>query len=121
MGGAVGRSQGLAESLYSRIVADIREASLTSSELAEITGVRERQVQNWVAGTSKPSGSTRDRLLEVKYIVDLLRDVYTSEGIEIWIHARNRSLGSERPIDLLRGGEFREVLDAVERLTAGAT
>lgn len=115
------RSQGLAEVLYSRIVSDIRDASLTSSELAAITGVRERQVQNWAAGTSRPGGASRDRLLEVKYIVDLLKEVYTPEGIDIWVHARNRSLDGHRPIDLLKAGEFREVLNAVERLTAGAS
>lgn len=116
----MGRS-GVAESLYSRIVVDIRESALTSAELAEITGVRERQVQNWAAGTSRPGGDNRDRLLEVKYIVDLLRDVYTPEGIEIWLHGRNRALDGQRPIDLLRAGDFREVLDAVERLASGAS
>lgn len=115
-------SQSLAESgLYSRIVENIRAGSVTSAELAEITGVRERQVQNWATGANRPSGATRDRLLEVHYIVGQLQEVYSPEGIDIWLHGRNRTLDGRRPIDLLREGAFEDVLNAVERLTTGAS
>ena len=107
--------------LYARIVEEIRDAALTSAEIAEVTGVDERQVYNWAAGTSRPKGSKRDRLLEVHYILQALRDVYTQEGAEIWVHARNRSLSSERPIDLLIAGDFQPVLLAVERLRTGTS
>jgi DNA-binding transcriptional regulator YiaG len=106
--------------LYARIVEEIRDAALTSAEIAEVTGVDERQVYNWAAGTSRPKGLKRDRLLEVHYILQALRDVYTQEGSEIWIHARNRSLSGQRPIDLLIAGDFQPVLLAVERLRTGA-
>src|SRR5207247_6950534 len=59
------RSQALAESgLYARIVADVREgAYLTATELAELTGVKERQVHHWVAGSHRPQGDSKERLL----------------------------------------------------------
>jgi hypothetical protein len=106
--------------LYSRIVEEVREAALTTLEVAQIAGVDERQVYNWAAGTSRPKGGKRDRLLEVHYIVRALRDVYTPEGTDIWMHARNRSLSGQRPIDLLVDGDFEPVLLAVERLRTGA-
>jgi hypothetical protein len=115
------RATSLRESgLYARIVEEIRDAALTSAELAVVAGVDERQVYNWAAGTSRPRGDNRDRLLEVHYIVRALRDVYTQEGADIWIHGRNRTLGGERPIDLLAAGDFQPVLLAVERLRTGA-
>jgi len=107
--------------IYSRHVRGVRETSgLTSEELAQITGVQRRQVQNWAAGTSRPADESRDRLLEVVYIVDILKDVYSTEGIEVWLHGRNRALEGERPLDLLRNGEFETVRAAVERLQVGA-
>ena len=106
--------------LYARIVEDVRDAALTTAEVAQIAGVDERQVYNWAAGTSRPKGANRDRLLEIHYIVQALKDVYTREGTDIWIHARNRSLSGQRPIDLLIDGEFQPVLLAVERLRTGA-
>jgi Protein of unknown function (DUF2384) len=105
---------------YARIVEDIRETALTSAEIAEITGVKERQVHHWASGAHRPQGIKRDRLLDVAYIVDQLKDVYTPEGVDIWLHGRNESLGGQRPIDLLRAGDFQTVLYAVERLKTGA-
>jgi hypothetical protein len=106
--------------LFSRIVENVREAALTTDEIADIVGVDERQVYNWASGASRPRGRNRDRLLEVKYIVDALSDVYTPEGIDIWLHGRNRSLKGQKPIDLLVEGDFTTVLAAIERLQTGA-
>lgn len=114
------RSAALGDAVFSKVVADVRDAILTTSELAEITGVEERQVYNWASGSSRPRGVTKDKLLEVYYIVTELREVYTPEGADIWIHARNRGLGGAKPIDLLTSGEFQTVIDAVERLKSGA-
>lgn len=120
-GGEVTRSQALAESgLYARLVDDLREGVLTNAELAEITGVKTRQVQHWASGTHRPQGDAKDRLLELHYIVERLLEVYKPEGADIWLHGRNRDLGSDKPIDLLRAGSFERVLAAVERLASGA-
>ena len=105
--------------LYRHVVADARRAGLHAAEIGEITGVSERQVQNWANGTSRPNGLSRDRLLELKYVIEQLSDVYTDEGIEIWLHARNRGLGGAKPIDYLRDGKFELVLTLVDRLAGG--
>jgi hypothetical protein len=121
MGGVVAATEQLAESgLYAKLVGDLREGVLTNAELAEITGVKTRQVQHWASGAHRPVGEAKDRLLELHYIVDRLRDIYTAEGADIWLHGRNRTLSSEKPIDLLSAGKFKEVLGAVERLASGA-
>lgn len=108
------------ELLYARIVEEVKDGGLSNSEVAQLIGVAERQVRNWSAGTNSPSGRNRDRLLELHYVVRLLRDVYTREGAEIWLHGRKRSLSGKRPIDLLENSESDVVLDAIERLRAGA-
>lgn len=114
-------TEALAKSgLYAKLVDDLREGVLTNAELAEITGVKSRQVQHWASGAHRPQGEAKDRLLELHYIVDRLLDVYTPEGVDIWIHGRNRSLGAQKPIDLLTEGKFKQVLAAVERLASGA-
>lgn len=106
--------------LFSLIVENVREAALTTTEIAEIVGVDPRQVYNWASGTSRPRGKNKDRLLEIKYIVDALSEVYTPEGIDIWLHGRNRSLKGAKPIDVLVEGDFPTVLAAVDRLKTGA-
>lgn len=106
---------------FPSLVDEIRQSGLTAAEIGQITGVRERQVQNWVAGSSRPTADSRDRLVDVHYIVRELQHVYRPEGIEIWIHSRNPELGARRPIDMLIEGEFEPVVDAVHRLQSGAS
>jgi uncharacterized protein (DUF2384 family) len=108
------------ELVYARVVEAIRDGGLSSSDLARVVGVAERQVRNWSAGGNSPSGRNRDRLLEVHYLTEQLRDVYSREGAEIWMHGRKRSLGARRPIDLLAEGEYEVVLEAIEGLRSGA-
>jgi hypothetical protein len=103
---------------YSRIVADLREA-VSTEELAKIIGIHPRQIQNWAAGRNRPQGENREQLLGVYYLVQRLRDVYRPEGIEIWLHSRNREFDGRRPLDLLAAGEYERALAAVERLADG--
>lgn len=105
---------------YARIVEEVRDSGLSTGDLARIVGVAERQVRNWTSGGNAPSGGNRDRLLELHYVTRMLRDVYTREGAEIWLHGRKRSLDGRRPVNLLADGAYDEVLDAIERLHAGA-
>ncbi len=105
---------------YQSLVRELREWGLDVADIAAATGVRDRQVQHWSAGTARPTSSTRDRLVDVHYIVRLLTEVFRPEGVEIWLHARNTGLAGRRPIDLLGHGESESVLHAVERLRAGA-
>jgi DNA-binding transcriptional regulator YiaG len=106
--------------MYAQIVSQLREQALTTQELADVIGVNSRQVSNWASGHNVPRGERRERLLEIDYIVKQLRGIYTREGTEIWLHGRKRSLGHQRPIDLMREGRFQTVLNAIERLNAGA-
>ena len=106
--------------LYARLVDDARDAGMSTADLARVVGVAERQVRNWAAGAHNPAGRNRNRLLELHYVAQHLRDVYTREGAEIWLHGRKRSLGGRRPIDMLAQGSFDEVIAAIERLRAGA-
>jgi DNA-binding transcriptional regulator YiaG len=120
-GGEVTRSQALAESgLYARMVQDLKETALTNAEVADITGVKVRQVQHWASGAHRPQAQAKERFLELHYIIERLREVYKPEGIDIWIHGRNRALGGQKPIDMLGAGEFEPVLAEIERLASGA-
>lgn len=111
---------GRADALYARVVDEVRDGGLSTANVARVVGVAERQVRNWTSGGNAPSGRNRDRLLELHYVTRQLRDLYTREGAEIWLHGRKRSLDGRRPIDLLVEGKYDEVLDAIERLAAGA-
>ena len=115
MSAVAGKSSTL---VYTRVVADARRG-LTAGEIGGITQVSERSVHNWASGKSRPEGESRDRLLELKYVIEGLGEIYEDEGIEIWLHSRQRSLGGRSPLELLRAGRFDEVLEAVDRVAGG--
>ncbi|AGW41427.1 hypothetical protein O159_13570 [Leifsonia xyli subsp. cynodontis DSM 46306] len=104
--------------VYRQMVEDTRQA-LTLAEIADVTGVKLRAVQNWAAGTANPDGRQRDRLLELQYVVTELADVFDREGIEIWLHRPQRALQHQRPLDALQSGHFHDVLSLVENLAGG--
>lgn len=104
---------------YLRILEEVADSGITRTELSKAVGAAERTVQTWVAGTSKPSGVRAQRLLDVQLIVRLLSDTYTKEGIRIWLNARNRNLGLERPINLLEHGDIDSVLEEANRISGG--
>lgn len=104
-----------------RVIAQAREqAGLTAADIAEIMGIGTRQVQNWAAGKGKPADNRRLRqLLDLQYVLNLLGEVFDTEGSLMWLHARNRTLGGERPLDLLGSGRTDEVIDVLDRLADG--
>jgi hypothetical protein len=74
-------------------------------------------VQNWASGQVAPRGASRQRLLDVQFVVEELRAVYTVEGIDIWLHARNRNRGGRRPIEVMAAGEVDRVIEDAQRLS----
>lgn len=101
---------------YLRIVEQVTCTGISQRELGEAVGATVRTVQNWASGQSVPRGISRERLLDVHYVIEGLREIYSDEGIEIWLRARNRNLGGARPIAMLTAGGLEPVLEEVQRM-----
>jgi DNA-binding transcriptional regulator YiaG len=104
---------------YMRVVNDVTRVGITQAELAKAVGSGARAVQNWASGQNSPRGEAAKRLLDVRAVVDLLSDSYTDEGIDIWLHSRNRNLEMQRPIDLITQGELDLVLAEAKWVAGG--
>jgi transcriptional regulator with XRE-family HTH domain len=104
---------------YVRVVNDLTRAGITQAELARAVGSGPRAVQNWASGHNAPRGEAVKRLLDVRTVITLLSDSYTDEGIDIWLHSRNRNLDMQRPIDLIVGGEIDKVIDEAKWVAGG--
>ena len=104
-----------------RLIAKVRDrGNLSAAEIGEIVGVGTRQVQNWAAGHGSPANSKRLRqLLDLEYVMDLACEVFDEEGGAMWLHARNRLLAGERPLDLIAQGETDRVIGVLDRLADG--
>jgi transcriptional regulator with XRE-family HTH domain len=86
--------------------------------LAELLDVSPAQVTRWRRGQGIDDvNAGRVDLLEL-VMAHLLR-LYPSEAAERWLVGANPSLGA-RPVDLIRRGQAREVLDAIASERAGS-
>jgi transcriptional regulator with XRE-family HTH domain len=104
---------------YMQVVDAVTRSGVTQAELASAVGAARRTVYNWASGHNAPRGLAAEKLLDVHAIVDLLSEAYTEEGIDIWLHARNRNLDMQRPIDLIKAGEVDRVLEQAKWVVGG--
>jgi transcriptional regulator with XRE-family HTH domain len=100
-------------------VEEVTRAGITQAELARAVGSGPRAVQNWASGRNAPRGEAIRRLLDVRTVIALLGDSYTDEGIDIWLHSRNRNLDMQRPVDLIVDGEIDKVIDEAKWVAGG--
>lgn len=104
---------------YMRVVEEVTKAGITQAELAKAVGSGPRAVQNWASGANAPRGEAVKRLLDVRTVVELLSDSYTDEGVDIWLHSRNRNLDMRRPIDMIIDGQIDEVIEQAKWVAGG--
>lgn len=87
--------------------------------LAELLGVSPAQVTRWRRGQGIDEvNAGRVDLLEL--VMSSLLRLYGTEAAERWLLGTNPSLGDRRPLDLVRRGQARELLDAIARERAGS-
>lgn len=87
--------------------------------LAELLGVNAAQVTRWRRGQGIDDvNAGRVDLLE--FVMAHLLRVYSAEAAERWLVGMNPSLGGRRPVDLIRRGQTRDVLDAIANERAGS-
>jgi len=105
--------------VYAKKLGQIREeAGLSSSDVARILGTSPRTVFRWATGRT-PRGESRERLLELAAVVDLLSRVMRPEAASAWLFDPNPLLDMERPVDLIGRGEYQRVCAAIGAIAEG--
>lgn len=59
---------------------------------------------------------------QLRQLIGDLGEFYTTKGIRVWLTVRQRALGGDRPVGLLRNGQLdvQRVLDYAHRVAAAA-
>lgn len=78
----------------------------------------DRAVRGWRTGDIR--ADQYDQLAQLRDLVMLLSDSLTPRGVGQWLHARNRLLDGQRPIDLLAEKHYERVRRAAEAFTDGS-
>jgi uncharacterized protein (DUF2384 family) len=105
--------------LASKVVGAIDILGLTNEELGGIVNASARSVARWATGAVVPQKLNKDRLLELAYVAEALAEVLPRDHANVWMFSPNRMLDHHRPADLVRDGEYKLVLDAIEAMADG--
>lgn len=85
-----------------------------AGDVAQVTGATTRTVSRWANAQATPRRGAEDRLLELKAVVDRLRDAFGDEPARLWLRSPNQELDWWKPLDLVADGEYRRVIAAIE-------
>jgi putative toxin-antitoxin system antitoxin component (TIGR02293 family) len=96
-----------------------REFDLDQTQVASVLGANPRTVSRWLRSETSPSREARERLLEFLAVLERLSAVLQPSAAHDWLFTPNGALGNEKPASLLREGQYREVLAAVDALAEG--
>jgi Protein of unknown function (DUF2384) len=102
----------------SEIVDALKSFGVSQVDVAAVTQVSDRSVRGWRTGDIRPD--RYDRLAQLRDLVLLLSDSLTPRGVGQWLHAKNRLLDGERPVDLLAEDHYDEVRRAAEAFVDGS-
>lgn len=89
-------------------------------DVAKVTRATARSVSRWMEGV-EPRRASEERLLELRSVVDLLRQVMRDEPARIWLRSPEPELAYEKPLDLIGRGEYRRVIGVLLALAEGVT
>ncbi|HEX6699535.1 MAG TPA: antitoxin Xre/MbcA/ParS toxin-binding domain-containing protein [Gaiellaceae bacterium] len=92
---------------------------LERSDVARIVEANPRTVARWLRREVEPRAEARERLLEVVPVLERLAGTVRPAAAHDWLFTPNRDLDHHKPVDLLRQGEYRRVLGAVDALAEG--
>jgi putative toxin-antitoxin system antitoxin component (TIGR02293 family) len=90
------------------------------AEVARVVDTNTRTVSRWVQRQASPRPEARERLLELLAVLEHLSGVLRPQAAHDWLFTPNPQLEHHKPVELLRDGEYRRVLGAVDALGEGA-
>jgi hypothetical protein len=88
-------------------------------KLAELLDVSPAQVTRWLKGQGIDDVNA-DRVDLLELVMSQLLRLYSPRAAALWLVGLNPHLRDRRPIDMIRHGRAREVLDAVGAARAGS-
>lgn len=92
---------------------------LDQADLARVLDTNRRTIARWLHRESSPRPDARERVLELLAVLDRLSDVLRPDGAHDWLFSPNALLDHHKPVELLRSGEYRKVLGAIDAMAEG--
>jgi putative toxin-antitoxin system antitoxin component (TIGR02293 family) len=90
-----------------------------TADVARVLNASQRSVQRWTSRDVAPRKDSEERLLELGVVLELAKKALPEEGARLWLRTPTADLEWRKPLDVMRDGGFREVIDALLALSQG--
>jgi putative toxin-antitoxin system antitoxin component (TIGR02293 family) len=97
----------------------MRETSIDASGVARILDRDPKTVQRWLRHATAPRWDVREIVLALNVVLERLSDVIDPTAAEDWLFTPVPAFENQRPVELIRAGRSREVLDLIDALGEG--
>lgn len=94
-------------------------AALSYEDIGRIVDASARSVARWQSGDVVPQRLNKQRLIELAYVAQSLREVLEPQDANLWMFSPNRALQHDTPADRIRAGDYKVVLDLIEAMADG--
>jgi hypothetical protein len=85
----------------------------------DATGVARILDQRWLRNKTEPRWEVREVVLALNVVLERLSEVIDPSASEDWLFTPVPGLGYERPVDLIREGRAKDVLNLIDALGEG--
>jgi hypothetical protein len=106
----------LAVSVFADEVRRVQRLGVGTSDIAVAVGAQPATVNAWARATRRPSGTKRERFMELVALVDRLERVMQPRYVPLWLLKPVPALGDRRPLELLSKGRYRDISKIVAEL-----
>lgn len=109
----------MATDLAGRLGQASGQVELDQRDLARVLDTNPRTIARWLHRQASPRPDSRERVLELLAVLDQLSGVLQDHAAHDWLFSPNPMLDHHKPVDLLREGEYRQVLGAIDAMAEG--
>jgi hypothetical protein len=102
-----------------RLTQVMRETSIDASGVARILDRDPKTVQRWLRHETAPRWEVREVVLALNVVLERLAEVIDPTAVEDWLFTPVPALDNQLPVDLIRVGRAREVLNLIDAIGEG--
>lgn len=97
----------------------MEQTSIDVSGIARILNRDPKTVARWLRSEADPRWESRELLLALDVVLEKLAQVIEPEAAQDWLFTPVPAFDYRRPADLLRDGDYRPVLAAIDAIGEG--
>jgi putative toxin-antitoxin system antitoxin component (TIGR02293 family) len=109
----------VATDLATRLEQASGRVELDQADLARVLDTNPRTIARWLHKEASPRPDSRERVLELIAVLEQLSGVLRAQAAHDWLFSPNQLLDHYKPVDLLREGDYRRVLGAIDAIAEG--